>query len=130
MTNDLPHPRVLVVEDESLIRWSIAETLHDSGCAVLEADDADGALKALKDSAAPIDVVVLDYCLPDPDSLALLATIRRLAPSTEVIMVTAFGAPELTSGALALGAFRVMNKPFEMGDIAKAVQQAYDGHPH
>src|SRR6516165_1387546 len=86
-----PPPRVLVVDDEALIRWSICETLSDLGCAVLEAGDGETALRMLMDTAPGVDVIVLDYRLPDSDGLGLLSAIRRLAPGSQVIMMSAYG---------------------------------------
>jgi len=118
-----PVLRVLVVDDEPLIRWSLAETLSEMGHVVVEAGDGVSAIRAL-DEGAPFDAVVLDYRLPDSNDLNLLATIRRLAPQAAVIMMTAFGTPEVTSGAIKLGAYRVVPKPFEMHDMAELVTQA------
>jgi DNA-binding NtrC family response regulator len=118
-----PMLRVLVVDDEPLIRWSLAETLSEMGHVVVEAGDGVSAIRAL-DEGAPFDAVVLDYRLPDSNDLNLLATIRRLAPQAAVIMMTAFGTPEVTSGAIKLGAYRVVPKPFEMHDMADLVMQA------
>jgi DNA-binding NtrC family response regulator len=115
--------RVLVVDDEPLIRWSVAETLTDCGYDVVETGDASGARSAVGDGQA-FDVVLLDYRLPDSDDLGLLASIRRAAPDAQVIMMTAFGRPEVVNGALELGAFRVVNKPFEMQFIANLVTEA------
>ena len=117
---------VLVVEDESLIRWSIAETLAQSGHSVVEAGSASAAVQALRDAATPIDVVVLDYRLPDSDDLELLANIRRMSPDSAVLMMTAFGAPDVTQGAIDLGAHRVLNKPFDMLGLEKVVLEAFD----
>jgi DNA-binding NtrC family response regulator len=118
-----PVLRVLVVDDEPLIRWSVAETLTELGHLVVEAGDGASAIRAL-DEGEPFDAVVLDYRLPDSNDLNLLATIRRLAPQAAVIMMTAFGTPEVTSGAIKLGAYRVVPKPFEMHDMAELVLQA------
>jgi DNA-binding NtrC family response regulator len=123
-----PGLRILVVDDEALIRWSLTETLSESGHAVEEAADGAAALRAL-DEHEPFDVVVLDYRLPDSNDLNLLASIRRLAPQAAVVMMTAYGTPEVTSGALALGAYRVVPKPFEMRDLATLVTQAHLGRP-
>jgi DNA-binding NtrC family response regulator len=112
---------VLVVDDEPLIRWSISETLGAAGHQVTEAQDAASALKALADAPEP-DVVLLDFRLPDSNDLGLLATIRQIAPAATIIMMTAFGTPDVTAGALELGASRVLNKPFNMHDLEDIVR--------
>jgi len=116
--------RVLVVDDEPLIRWSVSETLAEAGYHVVETGDANAARKAV-DEDQPFDVVLLDYRLPDSDDLSLLASIRRASPSAQVILMTAFGRPEVVRGALDLGAYQVINKPFEMQAIADLVAQAH-----
>ncbi len=113
--------RVLVVDDEPLIRWSIAETLGAAGHQVSEAQDAASALQALADAPKP-DLVLLDFRLPDSNDLGLLAKIRRIAPATTVIMMTAFGTPDVTADALKLGAMKVLNKPFNMHDLEGVVR--------
>lgn len=120
-----PHLRVLVVEDETLIRWSIAETLAQHGHTVVEAGSATSAAEALFDTPQPIDVVFLDYRLPDSNDLGLLANIRRLRPESAIVMMTAFGSPEVTRGALDLGAYKVLNKPFDMQGLESLVQEAH-----
>ena len=121
-----PHPlHVLVVDDEPLIRWSLSETLTASGHTVTEAADAAAARRVVRDASQCPDVVLLDYRLPDSNDLGLLATIRREAPDTQVILMTAHGTPELAKGALDLGAYRVVSKPFEVGDLAALVSEAY-----
>jgi DNA-binding NtrC family response regulator len=120
-----PNLRVLVVDDEPLIRWSLAEVLAESGHSVTEAADGASAVRALT-ADEPFDVVLLDYRLPDSDDLNLLSTIRRQTPRSAVIMMTAHGTPEMTSGALALGAYRVVPKPFEVHDLVGLVSQAHN----
>ena len=118
------HLRILVVEDEPLIRWSIAETLAHGGHTVLEAGNARTAVRALNATSDPIDVVLLDYRLPDSSDLGLLADIRRLMPRSAVVMMTAYGTPEMTREALDLGAFRVLDKPFDMDRLESLVREA------
>ena len=113
--------RVLVVDDEFLIRWSIAETLGAAGHEVTEAPDAAAALAALEETPDP-DVVLLDFRLPDSNDLGVLAKIRRLAPASAVVLMTAFGTPEVTAGALQLGACKVLSKPFNMHDLEYIVR--------
>ena len=129
MAKNSPHLRVLIVDDEPLIRWSLAETLTDSGHSVSEAGDGEAAVHLLTDEDRPFDVVLLDYRLPDSNDLNLLATIRRVAPSSAVIMMTAFGTPEVAAGALQLGAYRVVPKPFEVHDMAELVLEAHAAVP-
>ena len=129
MNTAAPHLRVLVVEDESLIRWSIAETLGQEGHTIVEAGSATAAVEALTQTSAPIDVVLLDYRLPDSSDLGLLADVRRLRPDSAVVMMTAYGTPEITKGALDLGAYRVVNKPFDMHRLELLVREAYNARP-
>ena len=124
MVKKSPALRVLVVDDEFLIRWSVAETLVEYGHHVVEARDALGACKTVRDASHEFDVVLLDYCLPDSKNLSLLASIRERSPHAQVILMTAFGTPEVVRGALNLGAFRVLSKPFEMHDLADLVAEA------
>jgi two-component system, NtrC family, response regulator AtoC len=124
------HLRILVVEDEPLIRWSIAETLAQEGHTIVEADDAASAMEAMEDADEDIDVVLLDYRLPDSNDLGLLAKVRRLQPHSAVVMMTAFGTPDVTERALALGAYRVVGKPFDMDVLEPLVVAAHDAVPH
>jgi DNA-binding NtrC family response regulator len=117
--------RILIVDDETLIRWSLFETLSGCGHVVVEAGDAVGALQAVTAAAVPFDVVLLDFRLPDSNDLALLSRLRRLAPATRIILMTAYGTPEILQAALDLGAYRVISKPFDMKDLAPLVRQAH-----
>ena len=124
MTKNFPR-RVLVVDDEPLIRWSIAETLKAHGHTVLEAENGAGALRALQVVPShPVDAIVLDYRLPDTNNLSLLGRIRQIAPRIPVILMTAFCTPELVEDALRLGAYDVMDKPFEMNELEGVVSRA------
>jgi DNA-binding NtrC family response regulator len=107
-----------------LIRWSLVESLSDAGYVVTEAGD--GASAVVHASGGKFDAIVLDYRLPDSNDLQLLETIRGLQPTAAVVMMTAFGTPEMTSGALKLGAYRVVAKPFDMHDMVNLVAEAQD----
>ena len=115
---------VLIVDGEPLIRWSIAETLADAGCDVAEAGDAREALERIAAAPAP-DVILLDFRSPDSSDLRLLEAIRRVAPQSSVIVMTAYGTSDIWADAIALGAYRVVNKPIEMSDIVLLVQEAH-----
>jgi DNA-binding NtrC family response regulator len=133
--NFSPHPgkfarvRVLVVEDEPLIRWSCAETLADNGFQVIEVDNGAAALFALTSSQAGADVVLLDLMLPDFCDLSLLAVMRRLAPEVPIVVMTAFATPEIVERARRFGAFAVITKPFEIGELAPLLRRAVQAAP-
>jgi len=124
-----PSLRILIVDDEPLIRWSLAETLADLGHTITEAGDGATALRALGEEEG-FDVVLLDYRLPDSNDLKLLATIRRLAPKSAVIMMTAYSTSEVTRAALDLGAYQIIPKPFDVHDMAELVLQAHVSPSH
>jgi DNA-binding NtrC family response regulator len=120
---EAPRPRVLVVDDEPLIRWSIAEALSENGYSVVEA----GTGRAAIQEAAVTDrfnVIVLDLRLPDTDSLSLLARLHELAPRARIIMMTAHGTDEVAEEAHARGAYGFVHKPFEMSAMASLVTEA------
>jgi DNA-binding NtrC family response regulator len=121
---DATRLRVLIVEDEALIRWAVAEALTAAGHSVLEAPDAATARRVVAEAVRPLDAVLLDLRLPDSSDLSLLATIRRETPSTAVVMMTAHGTREDAANAEALGAFAVVEKPFDVDQIEQVVVAA------
>jgi DNA-binding NtrC family response regulator len=116
---------VLVVDDEALLRWSLAEILRRHGHTVTEATSANAAREALTGSGQPFDLVFLDYRLPDSSDLRLFEEIRRRIPRGAVVLMTAYGTPEVVHRALQRGAYCVLTKPFDMHEIAALAQNAY-----
>ena len=123
MTAIVTTPNVLVVDDEPLVRWSVAETLEESGYHVTEAGDALSALEALDGKA----VVLLDLKLPDSSDLGVLSMMRRLSPTTPVILMTAYGSDALRTEARHRGAYAVIDKPFDMATLPPLVSKAMQG---
>jgi DNA-binding NtrC family response regulator len=117
--------RILIVDDEPLIRWSLANTLRDFGHEAVEAISGATALLAVAEAEVPFDVMLLDFRLPDSTDLTLLAQLRRLTPSTSTVLMTAYGTPEVIQSALDLGAFRVVGKPFDMAEVPTLIEDAY-----
>jgi len=113
---------VLVVDDEPLIRWSVAESLSDLGFDVEQAPDAESALRMVTTAPMPYDVVVLDLRLPDMKDLSLLGTLRQLLPAAALVLMTAFGTPDIFADAAAMGA-AVINKPFELDELTRLVTE-------
>jgi DNA-binding NtrC family response regulator len=121
--------RVLIVDNEPLTCWSLSETLTECGNVVSEAGSGEAAIRALATALHPIDVVLLDYQLPDSGDLTLLSTVRRLSPDSQVILMSAHCTPEIANNALALGAYGVVSKPFDMHDVPLLVQAAAHARP-
>lgn len=120
-------PRVLVVDDEALIRWSLREAFSAAGFQVTEAADAHTALLKLTEPQQRVHAVLLDLRLPDSRDLTLLAGMKALRPDLPVILMTAYGTPETAADALRLGACRVVPKPFDVEQMVRLVREALNG---
>jgi DNA-binding NtrC family response regulator len=120
----VPPLNILVVDDEPLARWSVAETLIDSGYRVTQAGDALSALEAMNGKGGAADLVLLDLRLPDSSDLGVLSMMRRLSPTTPIILMTAYGSEALTAEARSRGAYAVINKPFDMSALPPLIAAA------
>src|SRR5918993_435273 len=114
---------LLVVDDEELVRWSLRERFRREGYAVVEAPTAASALEQV---SGGIDLVLLDYRLPDGDGLTVLRRIKELAPDTPVILMTAFSTVENAVEAMKHGAYHYLNKPFNLDDVSLTVEKALE----
>jgi DNA-binding response OmpR family regulator len=91
---------------------------------VVEAQSAADAIRAIGDDPDRFDVVILDFKLPDRQDLSLLADVRQLLPAAAIIMMTAYGDDSMRSGALALGARAVLDKPFQVNHVIALVESS------
>lgn len=117
-----PRPRVLVAEDEALIRMDLVELLNDEGYEVIgQASDGEQAL-ALARELEP-DLVVMDIKMPKMDGITAAEHIaeERIAP---VVMLTAFSQRDLVERARQAGAMAYVVKPFDASDVVPAIEIA------
>jgi len=118
--------KVLVVDDEETLTWSMTKTLaKDTGqYEIIIANTGTDALNILE--KGPIDVVVTDIRMPDINGLDLLTRIREKYPSTKVIIMTAYGSPEIHKEATRRGSYFYLEKPFEISDIRTLILKALE----
>jgi DNA-binding NtrC family response regulator len=114
---------ILVVDDEPLIRWSLTSRLQDEGYRVLEAETAGEALKRFRDR---VDLVLLDYKLPDGDGLDVLRQIKSVDPEILVILLSGYSSVETAVEAMKQGAYHYVNKPFNLDEIVLLVEKALE----
>jgi two-component system, NtrC family, response regulator AtoC len=115
---------LLVVDDEELVRWSLRERFRREKYAIVEAATAAAAIEQI--TGGGIDLVLLDYRLPDGDGLTVLRRIKELSPDTPVILMTAFSTVENAVEAMKHGAYHYLNKPFNLDDVAMTVEKALE----
>ncbi len=116
--------RVLIVEDESLIRWSLRQKFEERGYEVTEAEDGHSALNMFAEDM--FDLVMLDYKLPDITGLDVLHGIRKLDQDAVVIIMTAYSTIETAVEAIKLGAYNYIAKPFQMDELLVTVDKALE----
>jgi two-component system, NtrC family, response regulator AtoC len=119
----VPRPTILVVDDEALIRWSLTERLKADGYEVLEAGTGREALESLQEG---VDLVLLDYKLPDTDGVTVLRKIKEFDQDILVILLTAYATVETAVEAMKIGAYHFANKPFNLDDVMATVERALE----
>lgn len=125
MTEQTTQRRVVVAEDESLIRMDIVETLRDKGFDVVgEAGDGNRAVELA--FALKPDLMVMDIKMPDLDGLSAAEKIAEL--KIPVVLLTAFSQQELVTRAAEVGAMAFLVKPFSPQDLLPAIEIALSRH--
>ncbi len=112
--------RILVVEDEVLIRMFLVQTLQELGCQVDEAGSAAEALDRMRVSANRISGAIVDLGLPDRPGEALIREMRLLRPDLPVVLATGHADRSTRERVASLGAMQVLEKPFNGSDIEAA----------
>ena len=118
----MPVERVLVIDDELLVRSFLTETLQRKNLEVTSAESGQKALAILKDNS--FDLVICDMKMPGYTGIDVLRKIKATTPETIVVVITAFGSVENAVEAMRLGAFNYLIKPFAPDNIETIIAKA------
>ena len=114
--------RILVVDDEAAIGWSLREALSDQGHAVDVAASVEAGLETC--SRHPPEAILLDVRLPGRDGISALPDFRALVPNSPIIVMTAFGDLDTAVRAVSAGAFDYLVKPFDVEHVSQVAARA------
>ncbi len=117
-------PRILIIEDEKLIRWSLRQRFSKEGYTVDDSESGSQGLERL--SRATYDLVMLDYKLPDMTGLDVLRRIREDDQDIVVLLMTAYSNVENAVEAMRLGAYDYVSKPFKIDALMLTVNKALE----
>ena len=115
---------ILIVEDEKVLRESMAELLTDEGYEVIQAGDGKEAYDIVLKRT--VDLVLSDIRMPEMDGMTLLGLLTKTIPDTPIIMVTAYGTVENAVSAIRQGAFDYLLKPVQLDDVVLRVKRALE----
>ncbi|MBU5635230.1 sigma-54 dependent transcriptional regulator [Geomonas sp. Red69] len=116
--------KIMVVDDEHLIRWSLEQNLKKQGYEVCTAGTGEDALRIAREEQP--ELVLLDYHLPGINGLEVLQRLKEIDEEILVIMVTAQGGLETAVNTMRHGAYDYINKPFNLDEMALVVRKALE----
>jgi len=115
-------PRILIVDDEAIVRRSYERLLTGEHCCTRTANDGAEALEAM--NREPFDVVLLDLRMPGEDGISVLRKIKTGWPESEVVVITGYPTIESAKQAVRAGACDYLAKPVEAEDMICATRRA------
>jgi two-component system response regulator AtoC len=119
----MPH-RVLVIDDDPSLRFTLEAVLSDAGLTVELAEGGAAGIAAFESHGA--DVVLTDLAMPVVDGMQVLTRIRAQDPSVPVLMLTAHGSERVAVSAMKAGAYDYMPKPFDPDELVLAVKRGIE----
>ena len=121
--------RILVVDDDAVVRRSIAEILSRAGHEIIQAGDGSEACRIAR--LGDVDLIILDLFMPKKDGIETIMELRTFAAGVPIIAISGGGADhsgvDLLKAAVLLGAVGSMEKPFAPGEMLEAVRKALEG---
>ncbi|HSL23071.1 MAG TPA: sigma-54 dependent transcriptional regulator [Vicinamibacterales bacterium] len=114
-------PRILIVDDEEIVRESLSGWLEKDGFTVATAPDGPTALETLRNG--PWSILLVDLKMPGMDGLQVLEAARKLQPEAALVMITAYATVETAVKAIKLGATDYIVKPFDPEELSLMIQR-------
>ncbi|MGB9435622.1 MAG: sigma-54 dependent transcriptional regulator [Candidatus Acidiferrum sp.] len=116
--------RILIVDDEKLVRWALNQKCVEFGYQTLEAENGEEALRALQSET--VDLVLLDVHLPDLSGIEVLEKLKEAGETRSIIMMTADPQLDDVKAALRLGAYDFVSKPINFEELNVTLQNALE----
>src|SRR5438270_12236407 len=120
----MPSEKILIVDDERLVRWSLRQKCEEWGYHVVEAEAGEPGLKVAQHESP--DLVLLDVRMPDISGLEVLDQLKKSHDARAVIMITADPQLDDIKAALKLGAYDFVGKPLDFDELATAMKNALE----
>jgi two-component system response regulator AtoC len=116
--------KILIIDDEKLIRWALEQHLLKQGYQVATADSAEKGLLLFTEDTP--DLLLLDNCLPDMTGIQLLEKLHVREQNFKVIMITAYDMSETAVKSMNLGAYEYISKPFNLEELTALIKKTLD----
>jgi len=116
--------RILIVDDEKLVRWALTQKCTEFGYQSVEAESGEEALRALQGES--VDAVLLDVHLPDMSGLEVLEKLKQAGETRSIIMMTADPQLDDVKAALRMGAYDFVSKPINFEELCVTLQNALE----
>lgn len=116
--------KILVIDDDSIIRTLLSNSLSKSGYAVITANDGESGIK--KAASEKPDLVITDYQMPGLSGLDVLNELKRTQPGIPVILLTAHGDVALTIKSIQLGAYDFIEKPIQLQEVLEIIKNGLE----
>jgi two-component system response regulator AtoC len=113
--------KILIIDDEKLIRWALEQHLVKQGYQVSTAESAEKGLALFTENAP--DLLLLDNCLPDMTGIQLLEKLHVGGQKFKVIMITAYDMSETAVKSMNLGAYEYISKPFNLEELTALIKK-------
>ena len=117
--------RILIVDDEKLVRWALTQKCAEFGYQTLEAESGEEAIRTLQ-QVDTVDAVLLDVHLPDLSGIEVLEKLKQAGETRSVIMMTADPQLDDVKAALRLGAYDFVSKPINFEELSVTLQNALE----